>query len=98
MSSSVVVAMDGPSGSGKSSTSRGVADRLGLRYLDTGAQFRAVTAWMLRHGVDVHDSSAVAALADRRLLHGGGRDMEEAAMEGEAIFRLSFETTRRPPD
>ena len=41
---SVVVAMDGPSGSGKSSTSRGVATRLGLRYLDTGAQFRAVTA------------------------------------------------------
>jgi len=46
---SVVVAMDGPSGSGKSSTSRGVATRLGLRYLDTGAQFRAVTAWMIEH-------------------------------------------------
>ena len=48
----VVVAMDGTSGSGKSSTSRGVASRLGLRYLDTGAQFRAVTAWMLDHGVE----------------------------------------------
>lgn len=60
----VVVAMDGPSGSGKSSTSRGVADRLGLRYLDTGAQFRAMTVWMLRHGVDVHDPDAVAAHAD----------------------------------
>lgn len=65
MSSNVVVAMDGPSGSGKSSTARGVADRLGLRYLDTGAQFRAMTAWMLRHGVDVHDPEAVAAQADR---------------------------------
>ena len=43
----VVVAMDGPSGSGKSSTSRGVAARLGLRYLDTGAMFRAMTWWML---------------------------------------------------
>jgi cytidylate kinase len=63
--------MDGPSGSGKSSTSRGVADRLGLRYLGTGAQFRAVTAWMLRHGVDVHDSSAVAALADRPVVRSG---------------------------
>uniref|UniRef100_UPI00286E0998 (d)CMP kinase n=1 Tax=Nocardioides sp. TaxID=35761 RepID=UPI00286E0998 len=40
--SSLVVAIDGPSGSGKSSTSRGVAARLGLRYLDTGAMFRAV--------------------------------------------------------
>ena len=71
MSSSVVVAMDGPSGSGKSSTSRGVADRLGLRYLDTGAQFRAVTAWMLRQGVDVLDPAAVAALADRPVVVSG---------------------------
>lgn len=60
----VVVAMDGPSGSGKSSTSRGVADRLGMRYLDTGAQFRAMTVWMLRHDIDVHDAEAVAAHAD----------------------------------
>jgi CMP/dCMP kinase len=57
----VVVAIDGPSGSGKSSTSRGVADRLGLRYLDTGAMYRAITWWMLRQDVDVHDPAAVAA-------------------------------------
>ncbi|WP_240641611.1 (d)CMP kinase [Nocardioides ferulae] len=57
----LVVAVDGTSGSGKSSTSRGVAARLGLRYLDTGAMFRAMTWWMLRHGVDVHDADAVAA-------------------------------------
>ena len=57
----LVVAVDGTSGSGKSSTSRGVAARLGLRYLDTGAMFRAMTWWMLREGVDVHDPDAVAA-------------------------------------
>jgi CMP/dCMP kinase len=57
----IVVAVDGTSGSGKSSTSRGVADRLGFRYLDTGAMYRAMTWWMLRHGVDVHDLGAVAA-------------------------------------
>jgi cytidylate kinase len=56
-----VIAIDGPSGSGKSSTSRGVAGRLGLRYLDTGAQYRAMTWWMLEHGVDVADEAAVAA-------------------------------------
>lgn len=61
MSSTVVVAVDGTSGSGKSSTCRGVASRLGLRYLDTGAQFRAVTWWMLSQGVDVQDRAAVAA-------------------------------------
>lgn len=59
----LVVAIDGPSGSGKSSTSRGVAAALGLRYLDTGAMYRAMTWWMLRSGVDVHDPDAVAARA-----------------------------------
>jgi CMP/dCMP kinase len=67
----VVVAMDGPSGSGKSSTSRGVATRLGLRYLDTGAMFRALTWWMLEHGVDVDDAAAVAAHVDRPVLVSG---------------------------
>jgi cytidylate kinase len=60
---SVVVAIDGPSGSGKSSTSRGVAARLGMRYLDTGAQFRAMTHWMLSHGIPVKDPADVAAHA-----------------------------------
>jgi len=59
--STVVVAVDGTSGSGKSSTCRGVASRLGLRYLDTGAQFRAMTWYLLDRGVDVHDAAAVAA-------------------------------------
>jgi cytidylate kinase len=63
--------MDGPSGSGKSSTSRGVATRLGLRYLDTGAMFRAMTWWMLQHGIDTDDASAVAAKADAPLLVSG---------------------------
>lgn len=58
---SLVVAIDGPSGSGKSSTSRGVATRLGLRYLDTGAMFRAMTWWLLAQGVDVRDGASVAA-------------------------------------
>jgi cytidylate kinase len=67
----VVVAVDGTSGSGKSSTCRAVASRLGLRYLDTGAMFRAVTWWMLQHGVDVHDPAAVAARVDEPVLSSG---------------------------
>lgn len=69
--SRVVVAVDGPSGSGKSSTSRGVAARLGLRYLDTGAMFRAMTWWMLRHGVDVDDPDAVTAHVHDPVLESG---------------------------
>jgi cytidylate kinase len=69
--SSVVVAMDGPSGSGKSSTSRGVATRLGLRYLDTGAMYRAITWWMLQQDVEVDDPAAVAARAGDPVLVSG---------------------------
>ena len=68
---SLVVAVDGTSGSGKSSTSRGVAERLGLRYLDTGAMFRAITWWLLREGIDVRDPAAVAAAAGRPTLVSG---------------------------
>ncbi|MDH4160906.1 MAG: (d)CMP kinase [Actinomycetota bacterium] len=64
----VVVAVDGPSGSGKSSTARGVARVLGYRYLDTGAMYRAMTWWMLQQDVDVHDRQAVASLAARPVL------------------------------
>lgn len=74
MSSAVphlVIAIDGPSGSGKSSTSRGVAARLGLRYLDTGAMFRALTWWLLDRGVDVTDPEAVAARAGEPVLCSG---------------------------
>ncbi|MEU6876567.1 (d)CMP kinase [Streptomyces sp. NPDC046712] len=56
----VIVAIDGPSGTGKSSTSKAVAAKLGLSYLDTGAQYRAITWWMISNGVDVNDADAVA--------------------------------------
>lgn len=69
--SALVVAIDGPSGSGKSSTSRGVAARLGLRYLDTGAMFRAVTWWMLSHDVDLTDPDAIAARATEPVIESG---------------------------
>jgi cytidylate kinase len=59
----LIIAMDGPSGSGKSSAAKGVARRLGYRYLDTGAMYRAITWWMLEQGVDVEDAAAVAARA-----------------------------------
>ena len=59
----LVVAVDGPSGSGKSSVSREVAARLGLRYLDTGAMYRALTWWVLAQGVDPADQPTVARLA-----------------------------------
>ena len=64
----MIIAVDGPSGSGKSSTARGVATRLGLRFLDTGATYRAVTWSAVEHGLDLDDTAAVAQRArDLRL-------------------------------
>jgi CMP/dCMP kinase len=58
----LVIAIDGPSGSGKSSTARGVAERLGLAFLDTGAMYRAITWLALQEGIDLDDQAAVADL------------------------------------
>jgi cytidylate kinase len=79
----LVVAMDGPSGSGKSSASRGVARALGLRYLDTGAMYRAVTWWMLEQSVDLADPQAIAARAlDPVLTMGTDPDAPAVAVGG----------------
>lgn len=59
----LTIAIDGTSGSGKSSTARALAQRLGAEYVDTGAMYRAVTWWMLAHGIDPADADAVAAHA-----------------------------------
>jgi cytidylate kinase len=67
----VIVAIDGPSGTGKSSTSKAVAARLGLAYLDTGAQYRAITWWMLHNGIDVEDPLAVGAAAHKPAIVSG---------------------------
>ncbi|MDO8149711.1 MULTISPECIES: (d)CMP kinase [Isoptericola] len=56
----VTIAVDGPSGSGKSSVSKAVASRLGLAYLDTGAMYRAATLWCVRTDVALTDADAVA--------------------------------------
>lgn len=60
----LVIAVDGPSGSGKSSVSRAVAARLGLRYLDTGAMYRALTWWALDRGIDLSDPATQPAVAE----------------------------------
>lgn len=64
----LVVAIDGPSGSGKSTVARGVARRLSLRYLDTGAMYRALTCLALDERVDLEDADELAALAERASL------------------------------
>lgn len=62
--SAPVIAIDGPSGSGKSSVARGVARALDLDYLDTGAMYRAMTWFVLEAGADLDDAEALAAVAE----------------------------------
>lgn len=59
----MIVAIDGPAGSGKSTVARALARREGLTYLDTGAMYRAVTIAALERGVDVADAEALGRLA-----------------------------------
>ena len=63
-----VVAIDGPAGAGKSTIARELARELRLPYLDTGAMYRGITCAALRKGIDVHDLSAVALLAQSTVL------------------------------
>lgn len=84
----MIVTIDGPAGAGKSSVGRALAQRLGFRYLDTGAMYRAVTWLALERGIAVSDAPAVEALAGQSeiTLAGGsvaigGHDVTEAIRE-----------------
>jgi CMP/dCMP kinase len=85
---SLVVAVDGPAGTGKSSVSRGLAKSLGARYLDTGAMYRIVTLAVLRAGVDLSDTPAIElAAADVPVSVGYNPDEDRAYLDAEDVSR-----------
>jgi cytidylate kinase len=101
-----VLAIDGPAGAGKSTVARLVAERLGWRYLDTGAMYRAVALAALGSGADLGDaesvgelarSASIDALGERVMLD--GRDVTERIREADvtaAVSKVSaHETVRR---
>lgn len=59
----MIITIDGPAGSGKSTAARKLAARMGIPYLDTGAMYRAVTLAALEAGVDLHDDAALSRVA-----------------------------------
>lgn len=59
----MIITIDGPAGSGKSTAARKLAGRLGIAYLDTGAMYRVVTLKALQAGLDLYDEAALAAAA-----------------------------------
>jgi cytidylate kinase len=85
-SGALVVAVDGPGGSGKSTVAREIARRLALRYLDTGAMYRAVTQLALDSRIDIEDADAVAELAERAVITvGTDPDAPTVAVNGENV-------------
>jgi cytidylate kinase len=84
----VVIAIDGPAGTGKSSVSRGLAKSLGARYIDTGAMYRIATLAMLRAGVDLEDPTAIAAAADVPISVGFDPDVEQTFLGEEDVSSL----------
>jgi cytidylate kinase len=82
----LVIAVDGPAGSGKSTAARRVAVELGLRYLDTGAMYRALTWWLREHGVELTDTSAVLArLGEPRIAIGTDPAAPEITVDGKDV-------------
>lgn len=84
----MIVAIDGPSGSGKSSVARAIAQRCGLTFLDTGAMYRSVAAECLREGIDPDDAEAVSGVA---------RDIDirfGTSHEGQTVFANGRDVTR----
>lgn len=99
-----IIAIDGPSGSGKSSVSRAVATRIGAGYLDTGAMYRALTWWCLREHVDLGDGDAISSAArtlpltigdapDAPAVHVAGTDIAEAIRSSEISSLVSTVAT-----
>lgn len=90
-----LIAIDGPAGSGKSTVSRALAERLGLDRLDTGAMYRTVAWAALRQGVELSDPEAVADLARQLSMSVGerveadGRDVTEVIRGAEVSGAVS---------
>jgi cytidylate kinase len=98
----MIVAIDGPAGAGKSTVARGLAERLGFRYLDTGAMYRALTRVALEERVDLEDGVALGTLAqsapvsfdgDRVLIR--GEDVTDAIRSPD-IDRVVSTVARHP--
>lgn len=87
MSLAPVITIDGPSGTGKGSVARVVADRLGYHLLDSGALYRTLGIAVLRHSIPLTDADRVAALARQLDVQFGRDGPDTVALEGEDVTR-----------
>lgn len=85
---SLIVAIDGPAGVGKSTTSKLVARELGLPHIDTGAMYRAIGLAATRAGIDVHDAEALESLAAQSRIEFVPGDRPRVLLDGEDVTHL----------
>ena len=81
--SDLIIAIDGPAGSGKGTVAKRLAKELDLRYLDTGAMYRAVALLACRHGLGPNDGEAAAALAQKSSIEFGTGDPQPVFLDRE---------------
>ena len=93
----MIVAIDGPAGSGKSTVARALAERLGFRHLDTGAMYRALTWLALRDGVAIDDGDGLARLAQEHAVSFDVDGRVEIAGEDVSLRIREPEIDRRVP-
>lgn len=84
MRTALIIAIDGPSGAGKGTVARAVADRLGYRHIDSGAMYRAVAWKALQDGIDLADEAALAAIGERAVFD---LDNGRVAIDGHDVSR-----------
>ena len=89
----MIVAIDGPAGAGKSTVARSLAERLGFRYLDTGAMYRSLTWLALRRGLDLGDGAALGSLAEENpvVFDTGGRVYIDGADVTDSIRQVRID-------
>ncbi|MBD3180210.1 MAG: hypothetical protein GF417_11810, partial [Candidatus Latescibacteria bacterium] len=96
----MIITLDGTAGSGKSTTASILARRLGMKYLNTGSMYRAVTYAVLKEGIDPEDEDKVSELAGKidleleevngeRVLFLEGRNIEKEIREGDVSAAVS---------
>jgi cytidylate kinase len=92
-----VIAIDGPAGAGKSTIARSLAERLGYTYIDSGAMYRAVALWAIRHNVELEDAHRLEQLAHAaeiellplRKVRLNGEDVSDAIREADVSVAAS---------
>jgi CMP/dCMP kinase len=100
----MVVAIDGPAGAGKSTVARALAERLGFRYLDTGAMYRALTWLAMQRGIDLGDGERLAQIAREQPVIFVGDDRVSiagtdvtASIRSDRVDRMVPVVARHPP-